>query len=169
MARITTNTTNTQPSLWITTNFTVGGLPDFTDDSGILAVTCLQDITMTNTTGIYSYTSFCDGDARKLTNPADNSISTNVVIDDVVWFGNPASTIGSAARQGVSAIGNNKVLIGFRVYWNDKTGTGTTSKYRQGQGYITNLAPTVNPEAPVWVSPMEIAVDGIYTDGVGAI
>lgn len=168
MARITTNTTNTQPSLWITTEFTTG-IPDFSDPDGVLAVTCLQDITLTNSTGVYSYTSFCDGDSRKLTAPADNSISTNVVIDDMVWFGDATSTAGSAARLGVSAIGNDKVLIGFRVYWNDKTASGTTSKYRQGQGFITNLAPTVNPEAPVWVSPMEIAVDGVYTDGIGAI
>ena len=169
MARITTNTTNTQPSLWVTTDFTVGGLPDFSDPDRILAVTCLQDITLTNSTGVYSYTSFCDGDNRKLTTSADNTISTNMVIDDLVWFGDAAAPAGSAARLGVSGMGNDKELVGFRVYWNDKVASGTTSKYRQGQGYITNLAPTVNPEAPVWVTPLEIAVDGTYTDGIGAI
>jgi hypothetical protein len=168
MARITVNTSGTQPSLWLTTEFTAG-LPDFTDASGVLATTCLTDITLNNSTGAYSYNSFCDGDARKLTAPADNSISTNLVIDDVVWFGDATATAGSAARQGVSKLGNDKVLIGFRVYWSDKTASGTTSKYRQGQGFITNLAPTVSPDAPVWVTPMEIAVDGAYTDGVGAI
>lgn len=168
MARITTNTTNTQPSLWVTTDFT-NGVPDFTDPDGVLAVTCLQDITLTNSTGAFSYTSFCDSDSRKLTTPADNSISTNVVIDDVVWFGEPNATAGSAARLGASAIGNDKVLIGFRVYWSDKSAAGATSRYRQGQGFITNLAPTVNPDSPVWVSPLEIAVDGAYSDGVGAI
>jgi hypothetical protein len=168
MARITTNTTNTQPSLWITTVFT-SGVPDFSDDNGVLAVTCLQDITLTNSTGVYSYTSFCDGDTRKLTAPADNSISTNMVIDDAVWFGDSTATTASAQFQGVSKLANDKVLIAFRVYWSDKTGSGVASKYRQGQGFITNLAPTVNPDAPVWVSPLEIAVDGAYSDGVGAI
>jgi predicted RecA/RadA family phage recombinase len=118
---------------------------------------------------VYSYTSFCEGDTRKLTAPADNSISTNMVIDDIVWFGKSTATAGSAAFQGVSKLANDKVQIGFRIYWSDKTGTTTTSKYRQGLGYITNLAPTVNPEAPVWVTPLEIAVDGGYSDGVGAI
>lgn len=168
MARITTNTTNTQPSLWITSAFTAG-VPDFSDADGILAVTCLQDITMTNSTGVYSYTSFCEADTRKLSTPADNSISTNVVIDDAVWFGLATATAASAAFTGVSKLSSDKNLVGFRVYWNDKTGAGVTSKYRQGVGYITNIAPTVNPEAPVWISPMEIAVDGGYTDGVGAI
>jgi len=168
MARITTNTTNTQPSLWLTTAF-INGVPDFSGTAGILAVTCLQDITITNSTGVYSYTSFCEGDTRKLTAPADNSISTNMVIDDIVWFGKSTATAGSAAFQGVSKLANDKVQIGFRIYWSDKTGTTTTSKYRQGLGYITNLAPTVNPEAPVWVTPLEIAVDGGYSDGVGAI
>ncbi len=168
MVRITTNTTNTQPSLWVTSTITAG-VPDFSDTAGILAVTCLTDITMTNSTGVYSYTSFCETDTRKLATPADNSIATNVVIDDTVWFGDSGATAASAAFSGVSKLSSDKALVGFRVYWNDKTGAGLTSKYREGVGYITNIAPTVNPESPVWVSPMEIAVDGGYTDGVGSI
>jgi hypothetical protein len=168
MARITTNTTGTQPSLWMTTEFT-GDTPDFSDASGILAVTCLQDITITNATGVYSFTSFCDVDTQKLTTPADNSISTNIVLDDLVFFGDPAATAASAARQGVSKLGSDKTLVGFRIYWNDQTGSGATSRYRQGVGFITNIAPTVSPEAPVWVSPLEVAVSGGYTDGSGAI
>lgn len=168
MAQITTNTSGTQPSLWITTSFT-NGVPDFTDDAGILGVTCLTDITINNSTGIYSFQTFCNDDSLKLTIPADNSISTNVVIDDLVWFGDSAATANSAAFQGVSKLANDKVRIGFRIYYNDKTGTGASSRYRQGSGYFTSIAPTVNPGAPVWVSPCEIAVDGKYTDGTGAL
>jgi uncharacterized protein YcfL len=168
MAKITTNTAGTQPSLWITTTFT-NGVADFSDDAGILAVTCLQDITITNSTGVYSYTSFCDTSTRKLTTPADNSLSTNIVVDDAVFFGDSTKTAASAAHSGLSKLSNDGTKIGFRVYWNDNTGATATSKYRQGQGFITNLAPTVGVDAPVWVSPVEIAVDGGYTDGVGAI
>ena len=168
MARITTNTTGTQPSLWLTSAFT-GSTPDFSDADGILAVTCLQDITITNSTGVYSFTSFCEVDTQKLTTPADNSISTNIVIDDLVFFGDPAKTAASAGRDGISKLGNDKTKVGFRIYWNDQTGAGVSSRYRQGTGYITNIAPTVSPEAPVWVSPLEIAVTGSYTDGTGAI
>jgi hypothetical protein len=37
--------------------------------------------------------------------------------------------------------------------------------YYTGVGYISSLAPTVSPEAPVWVSPMTLAVDGDMTVG----
>ena len=46
---------------------------------------------------------------------------------------------------------------------------GTAGKrFYQGTGYITSIAPTVNPEAPVWVSPMTIAVTGDFDTGVVA-
>lgn len=168
MAKITTNTTGTQPSLWITDVIT-NGSPVFTDDNGILSVICLQDITITNSTGTFNWTSFCDTDTRKLTTPADNSISTNIVIDTAGWFGDATKTAASAAFDGIQKLSGDKTLIGFRIYWNDQTGAGATSKYRQGLGYITNLAPTVSPDAPIWVSPLEIAVDGGFTDGAGAL
>jgi AdoMet-dependent rRNA methyltransferase SPB1 len=37
--------------------------------------------------------------------------------------------------------------------------------YYEGTGYISALAPTVSPDAPVWVSPLTIAVDGAFTTG----
>jgi hypothetical protein len=169
MATITTGTMATRASLFITNDLT-GGTPVFSDDSGVLAVTCIQDITMTNSTGVFSYTTFCSVDTEKLPAPADNSISTNVVIDDIVWFGaDSGATAGSAQAAGISELANTKTKIGFRIYWNDRTGAGSTSKYTQGVGYITNLAPTTSPDSPIWVSPLEIAVSGGFTDAVGAI
>jgi hypothetical protein len=39
--------------------------------------------------------------------------------------------------------------------------------WTSGTGFISSLAPTVSPEAPVWVSPMTIAVDGTMYNGNG--
>lgn len=168
MARITTNTSGTQPSIVITSNVSISGndyTPNFNTSDDII-VPQVQDLTVTNSTGVYSYTTFSDRDTRKLSTPADNTISTNVVIDDTTWFGSGTPATGNAQSQGLQYISSNKVLVGFKMYWNDDDGVGAGARYRQGVGFITNLAPAVSPDAPVWVTPLEIAVDGFYTDAV---
>lgn len=156
MARITTNTTGTQPVIQIT----------FASDTAFanaLTLPMVQDVTMTNSTGVFSYTSFSDTDVRKLSTPADNTVTTNIVVDDTTFFGTGATT--TAVTQGVQSLSGNKVLILFRVYWAGNA-AGATDRYRQGQGFITNLAPKTSVTEPVWVTPLEIAVDGSYTDGM---
>lgn len=157
MARITVNTTGTQPTLYVST-----------DTSNVanaaLSVVCLQDITITNSTGIYSWTDFCSTDTNKITTPADNEITTNVVLDPINWFGNVSAGNTTAAYNGVSGLSINKIPVSFQIVMNgDDTSNGAF--YYEGVGYISALAPTVSPEAPVWVSPLTIAVDGSFTTG----
>lgn len=151
MAIITTNTTGTQPVIVLATGV-----------SGNLTVPYIQDLTITNSTGVYSYTTFSDADIRKLSTPADNEISTNIVIDDEKYFGNASATSGSASYLGVAGLSSSKTLLTFTIYWNGQT-SGTTDRITTGSGFITNLAPTTSPDAPVWVTPMSIAVDGTMT------
>lgn len=157
MARITVNTTGTQPTLYVST-----------DTSNVanaaLSVVCLQDITITNSTGIYSWTDFCSTDTNKITTPADNEITTNVVLDPVNWFGNASAGNTTAAYNGVSGLSINKIPVSFQIVMNGDNGTAN-AYYYEGTGYISALAPTVSPEAPVWVSPLTIAVDGSFTTG----
>jgi hypothetical protein len=155
MARITVNTTGTQPVIEISTDTA-------NIANAALSVVCLQDVTITNSTGVYSYIDFCSTDMNKLTTPADNEISTNVVIDDENWFGNSSATANTAAYYGVADISINKIPVSFRVYMN---GTTSGAFYYEGSGFISSLAPTVSPDAPVWVSPLTIAVDGTMTTG----
>ena len=157
MARITTNTTGTQPVIEISTDPNIANVAN----TG-LSIICLQDITITNSTGVYSYTTFCTPDMNKLPTPADNEISVNMVIDSLVYFGNASATANSAANLGVSDISINKIPVNFRINWN---GTANGSYYTEGAGFVTSLAPTVSPDAPVWVSPLTIAVDGSLTNG----
>ncbi len=163
MARITVNTTGTQPTLLLST--TVGNAAAIANGNittaGSLNVGCLQDITITSSTGIFSWTDFCSIDTNKVTTPGDNEISTNIVLDDVKYFG--ANVAGNtAADLGVSNLSQSKTEIQFKLIWNnsDANGNVANSYFTSGTGYITNLAPTVSPESPVWISPLTIAVDG---------
>jgi hypothetical protein len=156
MARITVNTTGTQPILLVSANIANA-------EANALSVTCLQDITVTNSTGIYSYTDFCSGDMNKITTPADNEVSTNMVLDGTVYFGNASATANTAPFYGVAGLSENKVNIAWKLYLN---GNANGAFYYTGTGYVSSLAPTVAPENPVWISPMSIAVDGPITSGV---
>jgi hypothetical protein len=156
MARITVNTTGTQPILLVSANIA-------NVNANSLSVTCLQDITVTNSTGIYSYTDFCSGDMNKITTPADNEVSTNMVLDGLVYFGNASATANTAPFYGVAGLSENKVNISWKLFLN---GNANGSFYYTGTGYVSSLAPTVAPENPVWISPMSIAVDGEITSGV---
>ena len=155
MARITTNTTGTQPVIII-------GLDgaNLANAAATITVPFVQDLTITNSTGVYSYTTFSDVDMRKLSTPADNEASTNVVVDNEAYFGNSAAVANSAPFLGIASLSTNKNTIDFQIYWN---GTDANAYYYEGTGFITSLAPTTSPDAPVWVTPLTIAVDGTFT------
>ena len=155
MAHITVNKTGTQPVLEI---YVVG------DTTNVLTVPCLQDITINNSTGVYSYTAFCSQDAKKLTTPGDNSIDTNLVVDDTAFFGDSVAVADSAPRLGIMGLSQNKVEVTFKLYWAGKSAL-TTDALTTGNGFITSVAPTVSPDAPLWLSPMTIAVNGALTTG----
>lgn len=175
MARITVNETGTNPLVLLST--TVGNAALLANGnisgSNVLSVTCLQDITITSSTGIYSYVDFCSKDINKLTTPADNEISMNIVIDPTAYFG--ANTANSGADQkGIAYLSQNKVPCQFLVVWNYNANIANVTNgnisnlsnvyFSSGTGYISSLAPTAAPDAPVFVTPISIAVDGtMYT------
>ena len=158
MARIATNTQGTQPVITI-------GLSgsNLANTSTSITIPFVQDLTITNSTGVYAYTDFTDVDQRKLSTPADNKIGTNVVVDNIAYFGNASATANSAAYYGIATLSTNKNSLDFQVDWN---GSANGAYYYSGTGFITNLAPKTSPTQPVWVTPLEIAVDGSFTSGV---
>ena len=191
MARITVNETGTQPTILIST--TIGDAANVANGNfesaaaNTLSVGCLQDVTITASTGVFSWTDFCSIDTNKLPTPADNEISTNIVIDNEKYFGNAGASSGSAVNAGVASLSQNKTEVQFLIVWNSTGSTSATANignlitdsvrqsfantanvnvyWTSGVGYITNLAPTVSPDAPVWVSPMTIAVNGTMYNG----
>ena len=155
---LTVNTTGTQPTLLVSTDL-ISNSANWGNIANTLSVACLQDITVTNSTGIFTWTDFCSIDVNKITTPADNEISTNIVIDPVKFFGNGNATAGSSSFYGVAGLSTNKVKVQWKLVMNGGNSTAN-AYYYAGQGYISSIAPTVSPESPVWVSPMSIAVTG---------
>ena len=119
-------------------------------------VPALQDITINNAAGVFNWTQLDTFAQLAVSTPATNSISANLVLDSTTFF------TGSGTTPGLFDISNDAEEIQFRVYF---TGRGVGSKFVSGSGFITNLAPTVNPTAPVWVSPITISVNGDLTVG----
>lgn len=158
MARLTTNTTGTQPVIVLQVS---GG----NISANTITVPYIQDVTITNATGVFTYTTFSDVDQRKLSTPANNEISTNIVIDKEAYFGNANAAANTAANLGIANLSINKVSLDFAVYWTGQT-VGNADPISTGTGFITNLAAKTTPTAPVWVSPMNIAVDGALTTGL---
>lgn len=150
--RITTNTTGTQPTITLA----VSGA----NMANAISLPFIQDVTITNKTGVYSYVTFTDADTRKLSTPADNEVSTNIVLDKTTYFGSNSSGT-TAAELGVMGLSSSKTLLDFEIYWAGNVGNADIKT--TGSGFITNLAPSTKPDAPVWVSPLSIAVDGGFT------
>lgn len=181
MARITVNETGSQPLVLLTTDQANANIANgYMPAANVLSVICLQDITITASTGVYSYVDFCAKDINKLPTPADNEVAMNVVIDPTMYFGSNAASSTSAAGRGLANISQNKVPVTFMVVWNYNANVAnitngniaTTSNsniyYSMGNCYVTNLAPTAAPDAPVWITPVTLAVDGTMFTTVAA-
>ena len=174
MAYITVNETGTFPALILSTdvanyNANTGNLGANANAGTLLNVTCLQDITITNSTGIFSWTDFCSASINKVTTPSDNELSTNIVIDDEKFFGDSSANTSSAAYYGVSGLSQNRVEVAFRIQLNNSANVGANTPsntfYYCGKGYLSSVAPTVSPDSPVWVSPLTLAVTGDMGSG----
>jgi hypothetical protein len=122
-------------------------------------IPALQDVTINNAAGVFNWTQLDTFSQLAVSTPATNSISANLVLDSTTFFS------GTNGVAGLFDLSNDATEVQFRVYFN---GRGIGSKFVSGSGYITNLAPTVNPTAPVWVSPIQISVNGDLTVGTVA-
>lgn len=176
MARITVNETGTQPVILLSTDIANGNVQTGNiEGTGVLSVICLQDVTITASTGVFSWADFCSLDMNKLPTPADNEISMNVVIDPDTYFGS-GNTAGSAEIEGLAGLSQNKIPVQFLVVWNNNNIANLVNgnianltdgtAWSSGEGFITSLAPTASPEAPVWVTPCTIAVNGTMYSGL---
>jgi hypothetical protein len=131
--------------------------------TGNLNLPALQDITVNNSNDVFTWTQLNEGDKLQVATTATNSLSMNIVLDKDSFFG--TGNVSTVAGQGVFGLSKNKNKVAFSLYFGD-TDQGATGPTLTGSGYITGLAPTVSADAPVWVSPITITVDGPYTASV---
>lgn len=133
---------------------------DATNDS--LSVPSLQDITVNAANDVFTWTQLDEGSKKQIATTATNSLSMNLVLEQDSFFGDGSSAAGTASLKGIFGMSSDKDLVEFSLYLGDNS-DGTTGKTISGTGYITGLAPTVSADAPVWVTPITITVDGDYT------
>jgi len=122
----------------------------------------IQDITLNNANDVFTWTQLDESSKKQIATTATNSLSMNIVLDQTAWFGDTGETAGEADYIGLFALSKDKTKIDFELYLGD-TDAGAAGKTISGEGYITGLAPTDSADAPVWVSPITITVDGDYT------
>jgi hypothetical protein len=124
--------------------------------NSILSVPSLQDITVNATPGLFRWQELGFLSEKVVTTPSTNSINTTLVLDDTAFF------TGNASTAGIFDLTNEKTKVYFRLYW---AGSDSGDRYIQGEGYLSALAPTVSPTAPVWTTPVTIEVEGNYQTG----
>ena len=144
--------------------YNISGVADTFDDvvANVLIVPFMQDITVNNSTGTFRFKTLDSGSESVVTTPATNQLSLNAIVDETAFFGN-ATGAGGIVTNGMIGTSTNKTKVGFRAYFN---GTDEGSRYMQGVGYIAGLAPTVNPDSPLWITPVSVEVDQDYTIAV---
>ena len=143
-----------QATLTITTN-------SGTDTVG-LVVPALQDVTVNNANDVFTWTQLDSGSKQQIATTATNSLGMNLVLEQTTFFGDSSASGEDAQTAGIFGLSKDKTKIDFELYLGDTDG-GATGKTISGSGYVTGLAPTVSADAPVWVSPITITVDGDYT------
>jgi len=133
-----------------------------TGDSNGLDVPALQDVTLNASNDVFTWTSLDSASKQQVATTATNSLSMNIVLDQLTFFGDSAATSEDAQTAGIFGLSNDKNLVDFELFMGDES-DGSTGKTISGKGYITGLAPTVSADSPVWVSPITITVTGDYT------
>jgi len=127
-----------------------------------LTVPYMQDITINNSTGVFRWKTLDETAESAATTPATNQVTLNVVVDDKAFFGN-ASATDAIVNTGLYGASKNKTRVYFEIAFNGRT---AGQNYLSGSGFISGLAPTVNPDAPLWVTPVTIEVDGDFGSDV---
>jgi hypothetical protein len=139
----------------------VAGLSSVAADSNALIVPQMQDITVNNTTGVFRWKQLDSTAEKAVTTPATNQITLNVVVDQDTFFGGGANADNSVVTDGLFGASKNKTKVYFAIGFE---GSDSGDEILTGAGYISGLAPTVNMDAPVWVTPVTIEVDGDFTN-----
>ena len=82
-----------------------------------------------------------------------------MLLDEDTFFGLAGAT-NTVALNGLFATSTAKTKVFFTVAFE---GSDSADHYIKGEGFIGGLAPTASMDAAVWISPVEIIVDGELT------
>jgi len=127
--------------------------------AGGLAVPLVQDLSLNTSPGTVRYSTLDSTASSAFTTVVENSVSLNMLLDDDVFFG-LSNTTNSVANDGLWTTSNSKSEVFFSVAFE---GADSGDYYISGKGFIGGLAPSASIDQAVWISPMEITVNGDLT------
>jgi hypothetical protein len=131
--------------------------------SGAMVVPALQDITINNANGSFRWKALDQAGENVITTVSTNSLSGNFVLDPTTFFGTTPGTNTTIVTGGIFGYSNAREQVAFMIAPSGATTSQTPDNYLiMGTGFISALAPTVNADSPVWVSPLTIEVSGDY-------
>ena len=128
--------------------------------AGGLVVPTVQDITVGATTGTTRYSTLDSTASSAFTTVNENSISLNMLVDEDTFFGDTGNATNQVAADGLLSTSIGKTEVFFTVAFE---GTDSSDYYVSGKGFLTGLTPTASIDQAVWISPMEIVVNGELT------
>jgi hypothetical protein len=131
-------------------------LPGATDG---MVIPFVQDVTINAAPGIVRYSVLDSSSSKAFTTVNENSVSGNMLLDEDTFFGSSGAT-NTVALAGLFATSTSKTKVFFTVAFE---GSDSGDHYVKGEGFIGGLAPTASMDAAVWISPVEIIVDGELT------
>ena len=129
---------------------------------GGMVIPLMQDVTVNASANTVRYSVLSDSASQAFTTVNENSVSLNMLLDRETFFGlDTAGGVNTVADNGLFTTSTNKTEIYFSVAFNGATSPLVTGdSYISGKGFITGLAPTASMDAAVFITPMEIVVNG---------
>jgi hypothetical protein len=124
-----------------------------------MVIPFVQDVTVNAAPGIVRYSVLDSSSSKAFTTVNENSVSGNMLVDEDSFFGLSGAT-NTVALNGLFATSTAKTKVFFTVAFE---GADSGDHYIKGSGFIGGLAPTASMDAAVWLSPVEIIVDGELT------
>jgi len=126
-----------------------------------LVVPLMQDVTVSATTGTVRYSVLSSPSSSAFTTVNENSVTLNMLLDGPVFFGGSSAGLNLILDNGLLKTSIDKTEIFWSVAFNEGNTTG--EYFVKGKGFLTGLTPTASLDAAIWISPMEIVVNGEIT------
>ena len=122
-----------------------------------LVIPLIQDVTLNATPGTVRYSTLDSSASSAFTTTIENSLSLNMLVDDDVFFGTGGNVVNEVANIGLLSTSIAKSECFFSLTFE---GTGTGANYVTGRGFIGGLAPTSSIDSAVFISPLEVTING---------
>ena len=139
-----------------------GGLANLHPSTGTngLVIPTIQDVTLNATPGTVRYSTLDSSASSAFTTVNENSLSLNLLVDDDVYFGDGSNSTNSVANKGLLGSSISKDEVYFSLTFE---GTGSGANYVTGKAFIGGLAPSSSIDQAVFISPVELIINGEIT------